>query len=337
MAKMKEIDKSKLIGFVVTMQKTGKNIHKSLLHFSEKVAKDKNTKRITRDIVSQLERGISLEKALFEAEIITKFQYSILEITPDKKTAFEKILSFGNAKKEADLFYLKMWAKGFAIVAGVFIGIYLLNKGVFIDLVAKVAKGNKKLELSPFVDIVITNNITMLYIGIVFSIIFLLIFAVYVQTYKNNISLHYKLFRYKAIIENTYLISTISELLTTGINLNKSLNLLINSIEPKNLRNNIAEIREAITKNDLEKFETELGRIHIDEISNFILISGFESKSFQESFKDAEISTKVYNKQVGEHYKGLFDFIVFALGGIFLSFAIGYIVMFEVDLSLGAW
>lgn len=337
MAKMSEIDKSKLISFIITMQKTGRNVHKSLVHFAEKVTKNNNTKKIVRQVVYEIERGVALEKSLFNAGVLTKFQYSILEISPDKKTAFEKILSFGGAKKEADLFYLRVWAKAFAVCVGVFLGIYFLNKLIFIDMASNMAKTNKKMELSPFVDMILKNNETMMFIGVFLAIVFLALLLFYIETYRNNISMHYKFFRFKAIVETSYLLSTVNDLLSTGVNLNRTLGLLINTIEPKNLRNNILKIQDSIAKNNLDNFESELRRIYIDEISNFILVSGFEAKNFQESFKGAEISSKVYNEQVGKHYKEVFDLVAFSIEGIILASAVIYVVMFEVDISLGAW
>lgn len=335
--KMNELDKIKLFTFILTMLQTGKNIHSALVYFQDKVAKDSNTKTIVKSIISSYEKGISLEKSLLQTKVISNFQYSILELSSDKKVAFEKLLKFVNAKKEADIFYLKIWTRVLATTAGVFLLIWFLNETIFYKLYTSIKKQNKNLELSPLIQFIIDNNEIVLYIGIFFIIFCIGIFLFYLETYRSNIPLHYKVFKYKAFVENLYLINTISNLLDTGINLNKTLGLLINSVEPKNLRNYILNIQQAVFKNNIQSFEFELRRLNFDEITTFLLISGFEVKDFKEAFKGAEISAQKALDEVGRYYKVSLDFIVYAISWLIIGMGILYVTMFETDIALGAW
>ena len=51
-------------------------------------------------------------------------------------------------------------------------------------------------------------------------------------------------------------------------------------------------IQDAVKNNNIERFEFEMRRLNIDEITNFMLVSGFEVKNFKEAFKTAEISAQ---------------------------------------------
>lgn len=337
MNKMKELDKIKLFTFILTMLQTGKNVHAALVYFFEKVAKDSNTKIIIKNIIVSYENGMSLEKALLQNRVISNFQYSILELSSDKKIAFEKLLKFVNAKKEADIFYLKIWSRAIVTTAGVFLLIWFLNETIFYKLYTSIKKQNKDLQLSPLIQFIIDNNEILLYIGIFFIFFWIGVVLFYLETYRSNISLHYKVFKYKAFVENLYLINTISNLLDTGINLNQTLNLLINSVEPKNLRNYILNIQQAVSKNNIKSFEFELRRLNIDEITTFLLISGFQIKDFKEAFRGAEISAQKVLNEVGTYYKNSLDFIVYAISWLIIGVGILYVTMFETDIALGAW
>ncbi|MCT7910697.1 hypothetical protein N5912_02540 [Arcobacter lacus] len=337
MMKMNELDKIKLFTFILTMLQTGRNVHSALVYFLEKVAKDSNTKTIIKNVIANYGNGMSLEKALLQNKVISNFQYSILELSTDKKIAFEKLLKFVNAKKEADIFYFKQWLRGFITTVGIALLIWFLNETIFYKLYISIKKQNKNLQLNPLIQYIIDNNEIILYISIFFSFLFLLLLFFYLETYRNNIPLHYKVFKYKAFVENLYLINTISNLLDTGINLNKTLNLLINSVEPKNLRNYILNIQQAVSKNNIKSFEFELRRLNVDEITTFLLISGFEIKDFKEAFKGAEISAQKVLNEVGTFYKNRIDFIIYGLSWLVIGGAMLYLEMFVTDISLGAW
>lgn len=339
MAKLREIDKKILLTFIIRSQETGKNVHSSIVRYHEKVAKDSVTKNVSRTIANRLEKGEPLEKVLFETEIINKFQYSILELVPDKKEAFKKLSSFNKVSKGADSFYFKIWIKLFAITVGIFIGLYTINRTIFIPLIesmekiAKVAK--KSYEIDPIFKIVLNNNEILLYISIALTIFYIFCLWFYIDTQNNNISKHYQIFRYKAIIQNLFLLSIIEDLLKAGMNTTSVLKALAMSIEPKNLRNNLNSLREALEKQNNEKFEFELRRLYIDEITIFDIVSGNEDGNLKGGFLNAVISAKQFKEEVGKFYKELFDVLSFTILALIVAFAGAYVLGLEVNLSIG--
>ena len=277
MAKMSELNKRLLLTFIVRSQETGRNVHSSIVRFYEKVAKDSATKKIAKEIINKLERSEPLEKVLYETEVINRFQYSILQLVTDKKEAFKRLTSFNKVAKGADRFYFLIWLKLFCLSVGVFVGLYLINKTVFLPIIGtlqKTAKSGKSgFQLDEIFQTILDNNIVLLYIGIFFAVFFIACLWFYIETAKNNITLHYKYFRYKAIIQNLFLLTIITDLLKVGMTVTAILKALGKNIEPKSLRNNLNVLGECIEKQNNEKFESELRRLYIYEVSIFDIIS----------------------------------------------------------------
>lgn len=339
MAKMNELNKRLLLTFIVRSQGTGRNVHSSIVRFRDKVAKDSVSKQVSGEIVKRLERGEVLEKVLYETEVINKFQYSILELVTDKKEAFKKLSSFNKVAKGADKFYFKIWIKLFAISVSVFVGLYMLNKEIFVPLIANMQKtskvGQNSFKLDSSFQSILDNNIVLLYIGVFFALFFIGCLWFYIETAKNNISMHYKYFRYKAIIQNLFLLTIIEDLLKVGMNMSSVLKALGNSIEPKNLRNNLNALREAIEKQNNENFESELRRLYIDEVSIFDIISGNEDGSLKDGFVNAVKSAEEYKVEIGDFYKEIFDVLAFTLMALLAGFAGGYVVGLEISITTG--
>lgn len=337
MAKMSELNKRLLLTFIVRSQETGRNVHSSIVRFYDKVAKDNTTKKITKEIINRLEKSEAIEKVLFETEVINKFQYSILELVPDKKEAFKRLSAFNKVAKGADKFYFLIWLKMISISVGVFIGIYLINKLVFFPLITNMQKtskaGKKDFEIDYIFQVILDNNIVMLYIGIFFAVFFISCLWFYIETSRNNITLHYKYFRYKAIIQNLFLLTIMNDLLKIGMNASSVFKALGKSIEPKNLRNNMNALKECIEKQNDDKFELELRRLYIDEISIFDIVSANEDGKLDEGFVNAVKSAEEYKKEVGDFYKEIFDVLAFTLMALLAGFAGGYIVGLEINIT----
>ena len=339
MGKMNELNKRLLLTFIVRSQETGRNVHSSIVRFRDKVAKDKVSKDVSGEIIKRLEKGESLEKVLYETEVINKFQYSILELVTDKKEAFKKLSSFNKVAKGADKFYFKIWIKLFAISVGVFIGLYTINKTVFLPLITNMQKtaksGQSSFKIDDAFQYILDNNIALLYIGVFFAVFFISCLWFYIESSRNNISMHYKYFRYKAIIQNLFLLTIIEDLLKVGMNTTSVFKALATSIEPKNLRNNLNNIKEAIEKQNNEKFEFELRRLYIDEISIFDIVSGNEDGNLKNGFVNAVKSAEEYKVEIGDFYKEIFDVLAFTLMALLAGFAGGYIVGLEINITTG--
>lgn len=339
MAKLNELNKRLLLTFIVRSQETGRNVHSSIVRFHDKVAKDSVTKKISKDIITKLEKGEALEKVLYDTEVINKFQYSILEIVPDKKEAFKRLSNFNKIVKGANSFYFKIWLKLFAISVGVFIGLYMINKSIFIPLITNMQKtaksGQGNFKLDDIFQTILNNNEVLLFIGVGFAVFFIVCLWFYLDTGKNNITVHYKYFRYKAIIQNLFLLTIIVDLLKIGMNTTTVLKALSTNIEPISLRNNLISLKEAIERQNNEKFESELRRLYIDEISVFDIISGNEEGNLKDGFINAVKSAEEYKEEIGILYKEIFDVLAFTVMALLAGFAGGYIVGLEINITTG--
>ncbi len=330
---LSELEKRKLINFIVTMQKTGKNIHDSLLHYSEKVTKDDNAKTVLSEVVSKLSKGSKLEDSLYSAGVLDDFQYSILNATADKKKAFEKILNFTNKKNSADKFYKSIWLKSTAIWVGVFLVLPLLNS-YFIDTLETLAKQKKDFQIYWYVEFIMANNDYYIFCAIFIFIIALYIAYFYKDSYENDVETHYKLFRYKALMQNRQLIDLLADLMNSGSTFNKALNILSEYIEPKDLRNHLLKIKEAFVKRNEEAFEEAFKRIYIDDNTLFILSSSLETKTIKRSVNNAKISCETYEKEFGDDYKENFDLIAFTVNALPITGVGLYFILLEITIAM---
>lgn len=329
--KIEPYEIKKMLMFILSMQKTGASITSSLSYYGEKIAKAPSLKKAISNVVSQLSGGSKLEDVLRINGFLNDFQYAILKISKDKQSAIEVILNLGAKKNDALIFYFKQFSILMLVFGGVLFFLPYITD-FFSNIMLQISK-EKTDSVKGFMGWMIRNDDIFKPIGILFFILYAVGLFFFKYSYEKSIALHYKLFKYSAMVDNHTLFSLINDLIKIET-VSNSLGLIAKHYEPKDTRDHILNLKNHIDRKNLEKAEEELINLGVNDFARFSILSSIKIGETQKGFKNALVNIEDFNNLEIENYKSNMDFIVFMLTTMLISSAFLYTMLLEVKMGM---
>lgn len=325
--KLDDEEVKRILMFISSMQKTGSNIVTALGFYGEKIAKNQNVKSAINKTVAQLSQGTKLEEVLKNNGFLNDFQYAILKIAKNKQKAIENIIELNKDRNEATSFYFKQFSRVIAIYVGILLFLPYGND-FFLGILNSLNQGKPK-PMIGIIDAVIHNN--HLYHPMAFFLIVVYIFGVffYKYTYANSLDLHYKVFKYRAMLDVRNFLELMQDLMRSGLNSVGCISLLVKHIEPKSSRKFLESLQKSIENKNFDDFEKYLGMLGFNEFATFTLQSAMKTNDLPSGWKNALVNTVDYNEIEIKSYKEVIDLIVFALETLIIAFTMGYFMILE--------
>jgi hypothetical protein len=322
----------KMLMFILSMQKTGASITSSLSYYGEKVVKNQSFKNALSDVVSQMSGGGKLEDVLRANGFLNDFQYAILKISKNKQSAIESIINLNENKNDALTFYFKQFSNVMLVFSGI---LFLLPYATdfFFDIMMQINK-TKTEAISGTIGWMLKNDDILQPIGVFVFILYLLGMFFYYYTYKNNVALHYKVFKYSAMIDNRTLFGLINDLLKTELTAILSLGLLAKHYEPKSTRTHLLKLKDFLENRNIEGAEMELVNLGVNDFARFSIVSALKIGDTKRGFINALVNIEDYNKVEIENYRTNVDFIVFMLTSTAISLTLLYVIILETKMGM---
>lgn len=330
--KLNKYDVVKVLTFISSMKKTGKNVVKSLEFYAEKIAKEAKLKQAIDSTVYELSSGGRLEETLLKNGFINKFQYAILKVSNDKNKAFENILKFDKNKSEASLFYGKKLLIFTLVYVGLFMALPFAND-FFSDILTKLTQHKPDYVMGGYVKTVLGLNDYYRPFAVILLLCSIGLVLFYNSTYQNNLPMHYKFFRYRAMVDATQFFQMMEDLLKSELTVVKSLSLLSEYNEPKSSRFYISKIQESIEHKNQPEFENNLRKFYINDFAIFTLLSSLEIGDLKRGFSNALVNTEDFNKVEIEKQKEIIDLIAFFLNTLLVGATVLYFVLLEGEIA----
>lgn len=321
----------KILMFILSMQKTGASITSSLSYYGEKIAKAPSLKKAISNAVSQLSSGSKLEDVLKINGFLNNFQYAILKISKDKQSAIEVIINLGAKKNDALIYYFKQFSIFMLVFGGILFFVPYITD-FFVEIMYQISK-EKTEAIKGFMGWMLKNDDILKPIGILFFILYGVGLFFFKYSYEKSIALHYKLFKYSAMVDNHTLFSLINDLIKIET-VSNSLGLISKHYEPKATRDHILNLKNHIDRKNLEKAEQELINLGVNDFARFSILSSIKIGETQKGFKNALINIEDYNKLEIENYKTNIDFLVFMITTMLISSAFLYTMLLEVKMGM---
>lgn len=330
--KLNSYEVKKILTFISSMKKTGKNVIKSLEFYGEKIAKDQKIKNAISSTVAEVSSGGKLEETLLKYGFLNSFQYTILKVSNDKNKAYDNILKFDKNKSEATLFYGKKLMFSTIIYVAIFFLLPMAND-FFSDILERITETKKDYVMGGYVAFVLGFNdyyrpLSFVILGLAIGLVFF-----YNYSYANNLPLHYKIFRYRAMVDTKQFFEIMVDLLKSELTVSKSLNLLGQYAEPKSARYHIKKIQEAIEFKNSPELEKQLKDFSVNDFATFTLLSGLEVGELKNAFTNAYQNTVDYNEVEEAKHKETIDVIGFFLNTLLVGATVMYFVLLESEIA----
>lgn len=323
---------TKVLTFISSMKKTGKNVIKSLQFYGEKIAKDQKIKNAISSTIAEVSSGGKLEETLLKYGFLNSFQYAILKVSNDKNKAFDNILKFDKNKNEATLFYSKKLLFLTVVYVGIFFFLPMAND-FFSDILTKITQSKKDYVMGGYVAFVLGMNDFYRPLSIILLALSIGLAFFYKYSYNSNLSLHYKIFKYRAMVDTKQFFEIMVDLLKSELTVSKSLNLLSQYAEPQSSRFHIKKIQEAIELKNSAELEKQLKDFSVNDFATFALISSLEVGDLKNGFSNAYTNTIDFNEVEEAKHKELIDLLGFFLNTLLVGATVMYFVLLESEIA----
>jgi type II secretory pathway component PulF len=319
---IRQYERNEVLIFITNMKKTSQPVLKALIHYANEMAKRDELRYEVSKVVDLINKGKNIEDSLHERGFINDFQYAILINSQDKNEAYEKVLKYNIGKNEADKFYRKKFL-------GLMIPLIALSFGmpyliaIINGMIQQVKNINDEFEPSSFVMAIIHFNDGFTVMGVICVVILLVGIVFYYYTYKNDLPLHYRFFRLKAMNDTHMYFTLIVDMLKSGIKTFSIFELLGKYMIPLSSRDIFLTIRDRLKNN--QDYTEEFKNLGVNDFTIFILKTAREIKDIKGGFVNALVSIDDYKSKKEEEYKEVVDFIAWLV--LVISFAIFFLFL----------
>ncbi len=326
-------EKKRLIMFISNMKQTGQTAYEALNYFSEKMTSNKELKVVVDRIANAARKGFEIEEQLHKEKIIDDLQYAILRNSKDKNVAYENVVSYTAKASEADKFYVTNFIKIAIMWVIFFYGmIYLID--LYSDLVRQLKEIKPDFQLASYIALAL-NSKEIMYVLLIATIITLVIGVFfYKYSYHNMLSLHYKIFKLKAIDDGYLYLKMISDMLKSEVETTAiAFNVLSRYMYPLSCRPILATVEKKLINN--ADVSNELKTLGIIDDAIFTIKTARMMKDIAGGFKNAFDVTDRYlfAQKAREEYIETLKFIVFVALNAPLGFLILFMTLTSIEIS----
>lgn len=326
-------EKKRLIMFISNMKQTGQTAYEALNYFSEKMTSNKELKVVVDRIANAARKGFEIEEQLHKEKIIDDLQYAILRNSKDKNVAYENVVSYTAKASEADKFYVTNFIKIAIMWVIFFYGmIYLID--LYSDLVRQLKEIKPDFQLASYIALAL-NSKEIMYVLLIATIITLVIGVFfYKYSYHNMLSLHYKIFKLKAIDDGYLYLKMISDMLKSEVETTAiAFNVLSRYMYPLSCRPILTTVEKKLINN--ADVSNELKTLGIIDDAIFTIKTARMMKDIAGGFKNAFDVTDRYlfAQKAREEYIETLKFIVFVALNAPLGFLILFMTLTSIEIS----
>lgn len=326
-------EKKRLIMFISNMKQTGQTAYEALNYFSEKMTSNKELKVVVDRIANAARKGFEIEEQLHKEKIIDDLQYAILRNSKDKNVAYENVVSYTAKASEADKFYVTNFIKIAIMWVIFFYGmIYLID--LYSDLVRQLKEIKPDFQLASYIALAL-NSKEIMYVLLIATIITLVIGVFfYKYSYHNMLSLHYKIFKLKAIDDGYLYLKMISDMLKSEVETTAiAFNVLSRYMYPLSCRPILAIVEKKLINN--ADVSNELKTLGIIDDAIFTIQTARMMKDVAGGFKKAFDVTDRYlfAQKAREEYVENLKFVVFVALNAPLGFLILFMTLTSIEIS----
>lgn len=317
---MKQAKRIKLINYIANKSYRGASLTDALKYYVEEIEDAPADKAEIKKVIEEIKRGGKTEDVLRKNNIIDTFQYAILKASSRQREAYALLPTItANKKNSIGKFYLSVTAFKVLLITSIFYGAPEVEAMIAPLVATKAEVGGEAIEI-PFV---FTDNPIMHLIanGMLIGYISLIIF--YFWSYRKNIALHYKIFKFRAYTDSIIYLSLLKNMINNGIISYKAFEILGNYIEPFSARQYFKSIAQKIKNGGKEHFfKKELDALGIDEYTQYEFKVAYNSGDYGEAIENAYESAVGFIKEEEPKHKAMItdvlDIAIYSVGMYFL-------------------
>jgi type II secretory pathway component PulF len=329
---MNQLKKDEILFFISNMLKTGQKVTDALIYYENEVETSDSIKDIISDVVEDINKGKPLEDVLFEYEIINEFQRNILSSSSDKKLAFERIRRYGRNRDEATIFYRKklFW---FTIISSlVFIALPYLIDFFNSQIEIQAINTMEKKEYNPIIVFIMSYRDYYFFFAGAIVLFASALVAFYIYTYENELELHYRVFKIRALVDSVIYFEVINDLFESGLKSHQVLDLAGRYMYPESSREYFLSIKEKIVNSKL--INQELKSLAINDFAIFIITTSQQTGDIVGGFKNGLISIKDYKEEKEQKLRDNIELSVFTFNALLVSLFLFFVLIAHIDITM---
>lgn len=330
-ADISQYDKDKVLKFIVNMKKTGQPVSKALIYYANVMADKAEVKKTVSFVVDLINKGKDVEDALYASKIIDDFQYSILKSSKNKNEAYENVLTYKRDLKQADKVYVNNYSKAMLSLIAMSIGMPFLIE-MLQRMIDNVKSFKADFVLSTGVAFIVDLKDIFPLVAFMFVCAYIGGLTLYFYSYNQNLPLHYRLFKLKAMNDSTAYFTMINDMLVGGLNTYEIFDLLGKYMHPKSSRNFFFKIRDSLKNN--KSITKELKDLGTNDMAIFNIQMAKETNDTKGGFKNALISIKDYVEKERKEYVEIIELVTFACMVVPFSGILFFITIATIDISM---
>ena len=325
-------EKKRLIDFIANMKQTGQTAHEALEFFADQMTTNQDLKKVVARISKEVRKGHDIETMLHKENVINNLQYAILSNSPDKNTAYDNVLSYTENAKEADKFYRSNFLKVIAMWAVMFQAmVYLIN--LYSNMAEQFKSAKDDLKFDFFFELLLSSSLFMQIMVFVTCIFGVLMIVFYQYSYKHLLSLHYRLFKLKALDDGYLYLKMVNDTLLSGGITGATFDIFSKYMYPISCRPICKEISQRLTKN--QDISEQLKKLGVIDDAIFSIKTSRAMQDPQGGFKKAYVVTGryLYDQKAREEYIEKLKYWFFIWFNIPLMILVSYMTYASIAVS----
>jgi type II secretory pathway component PulF len=156
--------------------------------------------------------------------------------------------------------------------------------------------------------------------------------AFYIYTYENELELHYRVFKIRALVDSVIYFEVINDLFESGLKSHQVLDLAGRYMYPESSREYFLSIKEKIVNSKL--INQELKSLAINDFAIFIITTSQQTGDIVGGFKNGLISIKDYKEEKEQKLRDNIELSVFTFNALLVSLFLFFVLIAHIDITM---